>query len=210
MARNVWRWLQEALFPRFCVSCKQEGQLICRRCKAKWKSEVQVTPDHFAFFQEEDSIARSVIKAWKYDYDTSAKELIEEKIKEHEEELRLWTKQRECQLLIPVPLFYMRYCERGFNQAEEIGNMIARTVQVDCKEDIRRIANTSPQAKKSKAERKRSYARNVFRAKKELENKQVIIVDDIRTTGSTVEAVKQAANKVGANVPGSITLIHIS
>lgn len=210
MARKVWRWLQGALFPRFCVSCRQEGDLLCRVCKAKWKTEVQVTPDHFALFQEQDMIARSIIKAWKYDYDASAKDLIEEKIEEHEEELRFWVEQRKCRLLVPVPLFYMRYCERGFNQAEEIGGMIARVTQREFKNEMRRLAKTNPQAKKTKEERKKSYTKNVFKARKELEGQRIVIVDDIRTTGSTIEAVRQAAERVGAEVSGSITLIHIS
>lgn len=104
--------------------------------------------------------------------------------------------QADC--LIPVPLHPLRLAERGFNQAAEIGRGLARhwrlPLRVDaCVKD--RIIE--PQANLPwKARRKN--VRGAFRCTENLQGMRVIVVDDVMTTGATLDELAKTLKQRGA------------
>ena len=100
--------------------------------------------------------------------------------------------------LIAVPLFPFREFSRGYNQASliacELGRLMGIPVRLDL---VHRIRHTPQQSRLSKKERKKNLL-NAFRVNYRSHiPKYVAIIDDVMTTGSTVEAVTRELLKSG-------------
>ena len=92
--------------------------------------------------------------------------------------------------LIPVPLHPKREKERGYNQSMIIAQGIAEVTSINIGVDfLVRSVNTATQTHKSKEERWQNV-RNIFelRHAERLEGKYVLLIDDVLTTGATLEA----------------------
>lgn len=100
--------------------------------------------------------------------------------------------------IIPVPLHPFRLIKRGFNQSELIAKDLANSLKipVDIK-SCRRIKNTSHQTGFSDKERKKNI-RNAFDVKNSFSAKHVAILDDVVTTGSTVNELARVLQQAGA------------
>lgn len=96
----------------------------------------------------------------------------------------------QVDVIIPVPLHKSKLKKRGYNQSEWLGMGLSEALQVpiDTKSFIRSVA-TETQTKKSRFERWKNVE-NIFKItdRKVLENKHILVVDDVVTTGSTLEA----------------------
>ncbi len=116
-------------------------------------------------------------------------------IRVHGESIKAW----DAELLIPVPIHRRRMIKRGYNQAALIAKHLNKYLQLELREDVLvRIKNTKVQNKLNDKDRKR----NVTEAFSILENvvqyKKVILVDDIYTTGSTINSCAQILKAAGA------------
>ncbi len=100
---------------------------------------------------------------------------------------------KNLEIVIPVPLHPKRQHKRGYNQAECIANGIAESmgIEVQAKNIVRNVA-TQTQTKKSRIERWQNVE-SIFELKEpqQLKNKNVLLVDDVVTTGATLEACAQ-------------------
>ena len=100
------------------------------------------------------------------------------------------------------PVHSKRYRKRGYNQAEEIAKEMARLSGLPMRSDLLvRVKHTAPQKELSKRERSRNL-QGAFRCRADfrklcLQGKCAIIIDDIYTTGSTVEACSQTLLQAG-------------
>lgn len=114
------------------------------------------------------------------------KGIINNKIKEIERV------EKKKALLVPVPISKERRLERGFNQSEEIARLINRDVFNELFKN-----NTRKQSKKGRNER-RILNNSIFMLKNgiSVNNKVVVIIDDIYTTGSTVYQVAKSIKKI--------------
>lgn len=97
-----------------------------------------------------------------------------------------------AKLIVPVPLHRERYRKRGYNQAALIANELGRLLGVPAEENyLERRKQTTAQKKLDDIERARNLLKAFAltrRAKKRMTPKRVILVDDIYTTGSTLDA----------------------
>lgn len=101
------------------------------------------------------------------------------------------------QAILPVPLFYQRHWRRGFNQAELIAAHLAKwlAIPLDCA-SLERICATQSQRELSAAERRRNL-KGAFAYQPALPYQRVAIVDDVVTTGSTLNAICLELKKQG-------------
>ncbi len=104
----------------------------------------------------------------------------------------------ECDLLIPVPLAKSRMRKRGYNQAELLCNelSIKTNIPVD-KHTLLKNEGQKQMAKLNRSERTKSVQSYYF-CSNSLENKNVILVDDIMTTGSTANECAHQLKRAGA------------
>lgn len=96
--------------------------------------------------------------------------------------------------------------KRGYNQAEilakEIGFRVNIPVDVTL---VKRKINTIPQKEFSRKERKKNL-KNAFEITKKIEGKRVLIIDDIYTTGSTIDAISVLLKKAGVEKTYFLTI----
>lgn len=101
-------------------------------------------------------------------------------------------------MIVPVPLSPQRLRERGFNQAVEIARPLARTLGIPLAiNSLIRARDTLPQSRLPWRAR-RGNVRHAFTCQHDLTGKTIVVVDDVMTTGATLEAVAQVLKDHGA------------
>lgn len=110
-------------------------------------------------------------------------------------------------LVMPVPLSSVREAERGYNQSASLASPLAARLGVRYHPfGIERIRDTVSQVGLSGDERRRNVA-GAFHAVPEIvTDKRVLLIDDVMTTGSTLEACAQALTEAGASAVYCLTL----
>jgi len=103
-----------------------------------------------------------------------------------------------CGAIVPVPLHPRRLRERRYNQADEIARPIARCLQVPLLPAlVTRPQATEPQAGLNRRQRWRSV-RKAFSVARQIEATHIAIVDDVVTTGATINAIAGQLKLAGA------------
>jgi len=98
-----------------------------------------------------------------------------------------WITRMQIDLIVPVPMYRTKKWFRGYNQAEVFAKRLSEETGIACCTDILRVKNTKPQAGMSRLERKNNL-QNAFKISTNVvKYKRILVVDDIYTTGSTVD-----------------------
>ncbi|MDX2306919.1 MAG: ComF family protein [Hyphomicrobium sp.] len=105
-------------------------------------------------------------------------------------------------LMIPVPLSRMRLASRRFNQSARLADGVARRAGMTCDpHSLVRVKHTRPQLGLSRTERLDNL-RGAFAVRpdrrKHIENRRIVLVDDVVTTGTTISAAARALYSAGA------------
>jgi ComF family protein len=117
-------------------------------------------------------------------------------------------RSRKIDLVIPVPLHPSRLAERGFNQAALLARPLARALDVPMlARGLDRVRDTPRQATLDRILRLENVA-TAFAARdpKKISAKNILLVDDVRTTGATLRACASALKNAGATRVYDITL----
>lgn len=109
--------------------------------------------------------------------------------------------------LVPVPLHPLRRRERGFNQAEELARMLGKKEGLPVLDVLRRVKKTETQARLRRSERLRNQM-NAFELKRgfDLKGMRLLIIDDVFTTGATINACARVLHKSGAGELAALTV----
>jgi ComF family protein len=111
---------------------------------------------------------------------------------------RLETIERIPDVIIPMPLHPIRLRERGFNQAMEISRYISKQMGIVLLPDsCSRIKHTPPQTGLPWKDRQKNI-RKAFSCKIDLSGKHIALVDDVMTTGATLNELSKVLRKQGA------------
>ena len=101
-------------------------------------------------------------------------------------------------VIVPVPLHASRLRERGYNQSLEIARFVAKRLRVPIERgQARRIRPTAPQAELTRDERKKNV-HGAFTSSTAFAGQRVAIVDDVMTSGHTVNALAESLLQSGA------------
>lgn len=116
------------------------------------------------------------------------------------EELRQHYFDQRIDLIIPVPLHASRKRKRGYNQSAEFGKGLSKSLNKPCLEDVLvRITKTETQTKKTKLRRWQNVSEVFHVAKPEqLHQQNVLLIDDVITTGATIEACAHMLLQAGS------------
>ena len=209
----------DLLFPRWCVGCGKEGDFICRSCRqslsrikppvcprcgrpqssmmlcpscASWQAEIDGIRSPFRF----DGVMRQAIHQLKYQNLRALIPLLAELLQDY-----LIANPVPADILVPVPLHQKRLRERGYNQssllARELGKLTTLLVVEDC---LIRQRHTPPLARTSNVDERRSNIANAFACRNySLQDKQVLLIDDVATSGATLDACAAAIKAAGAS-----------
>jgi ComF family protein len=102
-------------------------------------------------------------------------------------------------VVVPVPLHWWRYWQRGYNQAEALAEGVAKRLKFPIRRVLKRVVRTRRLADLSRTTRS-EVMREAFhaRARSKLNGRTVLLVDDVLTTGATCGAAARALKKAGA------------
>jgi ComF family protein len=116
-------------------------------------------------------------------------------------------REERFDLVIPMPLHWLRLWRRGFNQSGLLAREIARRNGIPLRNAVRRTRLTSPQAGLSNSKRRVNVAGAfAVRRKSSVEGLRILLVDDVMTTGATASACASALKKAGARHVALLTL----
>ena len=118
-----------------------------------------------------------------------------------------WIQRKQPQVLIPIPLHKRKRRMRGFNQAELLAEALSRKTGIPMKRDILyRRKWTDPQKNVSGTDRRKNLAESMEILDLPKELKCVLLIDDIYTTGSTMEACARILKQNGVKEVYFLTL----
>ena len=108
-----------------------------------------------------------------------------------------WIRYVQPQALVPVPLHPSRRRKRGYNQAELLARELSRLTGISMEKLVKRGINTCPQKELNVVERKNNLKNAFQMSKNGVHLIKVLLIDDIYTTGSTVDAVAETLIAAG-------------
>jgi ComF family protein len=179
---------------RFCLRCAiplAEESATCGAC-------LRLPPRYqysYCAFEYGYPIAEFVRKL-KYGHSLSQAKVLGELLSDylHRHHHNAWP---HC--IVPVPLSTQRYHERGFNQAIELGRVLEKTLKVSLRTDLlERTRHTVEQAGLTRRERRKNL-RNAFAIATSQIPDHVAILDDVVTTGSTVNEIARMFKRAGVS-----------
>ena len=109
-------------------------------------------------------------------------------------------------VIIPVPLHRRKKRMRGFNQAADLAERIGKILGIPVAEDVIYKSRETRSQKKLDAEERKKNLRNAFQAAGPVTGLRILVVDDVYTTGSTVEAMAECLLENGAKAVFFVTL----
>ncbi|MCR8666922.1 phosphoribosyltransferase family protein [Aestuariibaculum sp. M13] len=126
-------------------------------------------------------------------------------------ELKTLKQYENIDVVIPVPLHKKKLKKRGYNQVAKFGQHIAEALHCDYHDDVLvKVTNTSSQVNKIRFARWNNN-NELFKLNdpKRIENKHILLVDDLITTGATLEACINVLNQA-KNIKISIATMAIA
>ena len=117
-------------------------------------------------------------------------------------ELALW----KPDILVPIPMHPRKQRVRGFNQAEDLAEKLSDFSGIPAAEGILRKTKRTKSQKKLDARSRRQNLKGAFQACRRLDGLKILLIDDVYTTGSTVEAAAECLLQQGAEQVFFLTL----
>jgi ComF family protein len=224
-AGQVAQSLLNLIYPPRCPGCGRMGTAFCDQCRAQVKRILPPVCRRCGCALPKDGLCahcralsssldgilavavfkdplRQAIHALKYENNTTLATPLGEMMVE------AWRSGglSEPDLLVPVPLHARRQTERGYNQSGLLARVVGRALglPVDARTLIR-LRATPPQVGLSQIERQQNVE-GAFAYRGNLKGKTVVLVDDVCTTGATLEACAAALRASGADGVWGFTL----
>lgn len=211
------------VYPRRCPVCDDlvpMGQeLICRECKEKIryigsprcrKCGKQLYDENVIFCNDCEKRKHFYDNGYAlYDYRSMKSSIYRFKYSKRSEYAQYYAKdmydhltqeisRMEADALIPIPLHKTRQNKRGYNQAEVLAQELSKLTGIPCYSNlIKRVKNTVPQKELDTCERQNNLKKAFLIHSDVVKLNKTIVVDDIYTTGSTVDAVARELRQHG-------------
>ena len=221
----------EYIYPRRCPICDEaipRNKLICNKCRInlvpiRGKRCIKCSKAFGDLSNELCFDCRKTLHNFEYgfalyDYESVKSSLYRYKYSGRGEYSKFYSsaiveylgaaiKEMRVDAIIPVPLHKKRQQKRGYNQAELIAREIGQLLGIGVRTDIvYRRKNTLPQKKLSGIKRQNNLKKAFHIAQYDVKLKRVVIVDDIYTTGATINEVAKELIVCGVQSIFFITL----
>lgn len=202
--RNLASSALDLLYPRRCVGCGRGGAFLCEVCIAETPRAADATGVGLQLVLapfEMKGAARKAVHRLKYNGVRGLASPMGVAMAQH-----LQRHGVAPDLIVPVPLHRSRQRERGFNQAEllarEVGGWLDVAVDAGL---LERTESAGPQARSASREERQVNVAGAFRARREAVGKSVVVVDDVTTTGATLQECAAALRQAGARRAWGLT-----
>lgn len=195
------KFLLDCLFPKQCFACRASGTWFCPGCLIKIKKYQGQVPRHLNNIDKliiageySDSSLQELIKAFKFNFNTELAVPLSLFLYRQINFLLL----KEQYIIIPVPLHKKRLNWRGFNQSELIAQEISSLCNWPINLKLLKNKVTKEQSGLNEEERLNNQ-NNVFIWRgPDLNGQNIILLDDIITSGATISEAAAILKKAGA------------
>ncbi len=212
-------------FPRWCLGCRQEGAFLCPSCLTRlahllpplcprcgqpqaletclfcreWRLSIDTIRSPYRF----EGLVRQAAIFFKYHNLRALAPTLARLLKDYMDSHPL-----PYEAILPVPLHRQRQRQRGYNQAGLLARELGKLVGIPVVEGaLKRVRATPPQARARRREERRANVTRAFVCQERgLEGRNLLLVDDVCTTGATLDACAQALKKAGAKAVFGLTL----
>ena len=111
-----------------------------------------------------------------------------------------WIRGKQIEAIVPVPMYRLKEKGRGYNQAAVFARTLGEKMNLPVeKRMVKRIRNTTPQKELNDVERKINLKKAFQLVPNIVKYRKILIVDDIYTTGSTIDAVAEVLLQAGVD-----------
>ena len=205
----------EEIEPPFCMKCGRSflskeafrniDKPVCGRCREK---SGKIYYDRTIGLGRYDSVLKELIHLYKYNKKKELEKILAVLLMK---KIKADSKTLQADLIVSVPLHWLRKRIRGFNQSEELGRYISKELKIPMANYLKRRKNTKPQIGLT-GEDRRKNVRNAFRVSwlarrlgysynykfHSIKDKSIVLVDDVVTTGATVNECSKVLKRAGA------------
>ncbi|MFK4786117.1 ComF family protein [Fusobacterium sp. MFO224] len=197
--------IRKFIFSNKCCICSKtlnnNSYYICSNCKKKLSKKIYLRKfKNIYFLSKYDSDIKSIIKAYKFYNKKYIGFLLAFLIKK---ELHKIIEINNINLILPVPISNEKKIIRGFNQIEYILELLNIKYH-----KINRTKNTYPMSLLKNINARQLNIKSSFSIPFNTSNKNILIIDDIITTGSTIKEIKKEILKKGK--PNSIFIFSLA
>lgn len=227
---NIWKRFLELLYPKTCCFCgKVSEREICEKCFPKiiyineprckkCGKPVRYEEQEYCYDcqkkEHEFEQGRSVwlqkmpvsLSIYQFKYKNRriyGKFYAKEMARLYGKLIREW----QIDVIVPVPLHARKKRQRGFNQAEIIAKELGKELGIPVETDvIIRKRYTRPQKELNDKERRKNLKEAFAAVKVWKKAKNVLLIDDIYTTGSTIDTVAKELKRAGARKVWFLTI----
>lgn len=216
LKKNVTR-VFDFLFPEYCVGCGKDGTMLCMDCLRGIPSPRNHSENTLSCFDYQNEVIRKALRAFKYKNGRRIGKILGGVL--YDKVLpEMGAGGALCNfknpLVLPIPLSNKRLRERGFNQSEVLVEEMSyrdRGKNLHMETSVLyRMRDTGSQAIiKDRSERiKNVHHCFGVKNKKKIMGRNIILVDDITTTGATLYEAEKALLSAGAKRVVAVTVAH--
>jgi len=206
---SLKNFLLDLLFPKKCYGCGCDNIWLCQKCLANLKlyegeipRALNNTRDLIIAGEYKDKILSDLIIAFKFGYNKELaiplfiflKSALDKKILIDSLSGKLW----QDILVVPIPLHKKRKKWRGFNQSELIAREICNYYKWELNLELIKIKKTLTQAELSE-DLRLSNLKGVFKWTGKLITQTVLLIDDVITSGATINEAELCLKEMGAS-----------
>lgn len=203
--------LIELIYPKTCGMCEEISKsYLCSKCRLKIKRLLKLNTakykdkyfdSHTYLFKYEEGIREKLLKYKFRDYSYLYKFFSEIIINN-------CNLKNNYDIILPVPIHKKRKAKRGYNQSELIAREIAKNINVEYSNNIlTKTIDTVPQSTLNQTQRMRNVL-GIYKVinEQKIESKRILLIDDIYTTGSTVNECSKVLKQNGAKSVDVLTI----
>ncbi len=223
--KNISEFALDLIFPKECLSCGQEGFYLCAKCFKQIKLNnknycalckrktflsqicqtcqkntnlraVWITADY------NNEILQNLIHNLKYKYVEEISQILADLIIKYLGLNKIFLSlkiDKDNSIITAVPLHKKRYLMRGFNQSELLARKVSNYYKIPAVALLKRKINTASQINLKRKERQANVKKAfIYKPSKNfVKNKKIIIIDDVITSGSTLNECAKVLSEAG-------------
>ena len=200
-----------------CLICgKPTKNTLCKKCEKSLERQAIVGIDDYSsntekefdkhmYLYQYDGMIRNLILRYKFQERTYLYKIFVKNLKNNK---KIYLFLKKYDIIIPVPISKKRMKQRGYNQSALLAKEISKNFNIQYNEKcLLKNRNIQPQSLLTKEERIKNVE-NVYSVKNQekIINKKILLIDDIYTTGSTVNECSRILKQAGGKNIGILTI----
>jgi ComF family protein len=213
---SILNTILDLIFPNSCLSCRKQGEHLCQECLSDLPPADNQEEDFiYSVFNYRNKAVKNCIWTIKYRRKHSIGKILaktmSDKLLEELSELEMMENFTDP-LIVPIPLSKKRLKERGFNQAEILAEELAKinpSLALE-KNVLCKIKDTANQARLKNRNERLKNLKGCFEVRNPelIKNKNIILIDDVSTTGATMTEARKVLQNSGAGKIIGLTFAH--